>query len=277
MTLDEKVRQLGDKAIGVPRIGLPHYEWWSEAQHGVSNVGPGTFFDELIPGATSFPTAIHTTASFNKSLRKTIGQAVSTEARAMYNLGRAGLTYWSPNINVVRDPRWGRIAETPGEDPFVVGTYASNYVRGLQDVEGAGETKDLDSRPLKVSACCKRYTADDVDAWLGIDRYHYDARMVMLVVLCAPTTVLMAFLATCADPRLLKDTIRGEWDLHGYMLHQLPRLDLDCGAYCPDSLQNAVMQGEVAETEIDKSLKYLYVVLMRLGFFDGSPSFKSLG
>ncbi|KAJ6965840.1 hypothetical protein NC652_003653 [Populus alba x Populus x berolinensis] len=178
MTLDEKVRQLGNKAIGVPRIGLPHYEWWSEAQHGVSNVCPGIFFDiELIPGTRSFPAVIHTTASFNKSLWKTIGRAVSTEARAMYNLGRAGLTYWSPNINVVRDPRWGRIAETPGEDPFVVGTYASNYVRGLQDVEGAGETKYLDSRPLKVSACCKRYTAYDVDAWLGIDRYHYDARM----------------------------------------------------------------------------------------------------
>lgn len=95
----------------------------------------------------------------------------------MYKLGRAGLTYWSPNINVVRDPRWGRITETPGEDPFVVGTYASNYVRGLQDVEGAGETKDLNSRPLKVSTCCKHYTAYDVDAWLGIDRYHYDARV----------------------------------------------------------------------------------------------------
>lgn len=74
MTLDEMVQQLGDKAIGVPRIGLPHYEWWSEAIHGVSNVGPGIFFDELIPGTTSFPTVIHTTASFNKSLWKTIGQ-----------------------------------------------------------------------------------------------------------------------------------------------------------------------------------------------------------
>jgi beta-D-xylosidase 4 len=74
MTLDEKVQQLGNKAIGVPRIGLPHYEWWSEALHGVSNVGPGTFFNELIPGATSFPTVIHTTASFNKSLWKSIGQ-----------------------------------------------------------------------------------------------------------------------------------------------------------------------------------------------------------
>lgn len=104
-------------------------------------------------------------------------QAVSTEARAMYNLGHAGLTFWSPNINVVRDPRWGRALETPGEDPYVVGTYASSYVRGLQDVDGTENTTDLNSRPLKVAACCKHYAAYDVDAWLGIERYNFDARV----------------------------------------------------------------------------------------------------
>ncbi|KAF8392691.1 hypothetical protein HHK36_023040 [Tetracentron sinense] len=93
MTLFEKVQQIGDLAYGVPRIGLPKYGWWSKALHGVSDVGPGTRFDELIPGATSFPTVILTTASINESLWKTIGQVVSTEAGAMYNLGRAGLTY----------------------------------------------------------------------------------------------------------------------------------------------------------------------------------------
>lgn len=95
----------------------------------------------------------------------------------MYNLGRAGLTFWSPTINVVRDPRWGRITETPGEDPFTVGTYASNYVRGLQDIPGTENYKDLNSRPLKVSACCKHYTAYDVDNWQGIQRYSFDARV----------------------------------------------------------------------------------------------------
>ncbi|KAK4491594.1 hypothetical protein RD792_002348 [Penstemon davidsonii] len=140
MTLNEKVDQIGDTATGVRRIRLPKYEWWSEALHGVSNVGQwnrvASFFDDVVPGATSFPTPITTTASFNQSLWKKIGQAVSTEARAMHNLGHAGLTFWSPNINVVRDPRWGRALETPGEDPYVVGEYAVNYVRGLQDVEG---------------------------------------------------------------------------------------------------------------------------------------------
>lgn len=100
---------------------------------------------------------------------------MSTEARAMYNLGHAGLTFWSPNINVVRDPRWGRTLETPGEDPFVVGTYAANYVRGLQDIEGLESTDDPNSRPVKVAACCKHYAAYDVDSWLGVDRTTYDA------------------------------------------------------------------------------------------------------
>ncbi|KAG9441651.1 hypothetical protein H6P81_017505 [Aristolochia fimbriata] len=136
MTLAEKVQNLGDQAYGVQRLGLPPYNWWSEALHGVSDVGHGTHFDQNVPGATSFPTVILTAASFNETLWKKIGQVVSTEARAMYNLGNAGLTYWSPNINVVRDPRWGRALETPGEDPFVVGRYAVNYVRVVIKEEG---------------------------------------------------------------------------------------------------------------------------------------------
>ncbi|KAJ7968895.1 Beta-D-xylosidase [Quillaja saponaria] len=321
MTLMEKINQLGDNAFGVPRIGLEKYEWWSEALHGVSNVGRGTHFDNLIPGATSFPTVILTAASFNESLWKTIGQAVSTEARAMYNLGRAGLTYWSPTINVARDPRWGRITETPGEDPFVVGTYASNYVRGLQDVEGTENVTDLNSRPLKVSACCKHAAAYDVDNWLGVDRYHFDARVTeqdMVETFLRPfemcvkdgdvSSVMCSYnrvngIPTCADPRLLKETIRGDWDLHGYIVADCDSievmvdfhkwlgdtqedavaqtlkagLDLDCGDYYTQFTGPAAKQGKVREEDIDKSLKYLYTVLMRLGFFDGSPSFNSLG
>ncbi|KAF8031090.1 hypothetical protein BT93_D0318 [Corymbia citriodora subsp. variegata] len=322
MTLHEKVRQLGDLAYGVPRLGLPEYEWWSEALHGVSNVGPGTFFDEKVPGATSFPTVILMAAAFNESLWKTVGEAVSTEARAMHNLGRAGLTYWSPNINVVRDPRWGRTLETPGEDPFVVGRYAVNYVRGLQDVKGADHhTGDPNQRPLKVSSCCKHYAAYDVDKWLGVDRFHFDARVrqqdmeetfLRPFEMCVKdgdvSSVMCSYnrvdgIPTCADPNLLKDTIRGEWDLHGYIvsdcdsievmvkyhefLGDTPEeaaarslkagLDLDCGVYYTNFTAGAVTKGKVREREIDTSLKYLYVVLMRLGFFDGSPEFKSLG
>ncbi|CAK7355190.1 unnamed protein product [Dovyalis caffra] len=177
MTVYEKVRQLGNKAYRVPRLGLPEYEWWSEALHGVADSGPGSYFDHVVPGSPSFPTVITTSATFNETLWRTIGQAVSTEARAMHNLGRAGLTFFSPNINVVRDPRWGRILETPGEDPYIVGAYGVNYVRGLQDVEGTENYTDLNSRPLKVSSCCKHYPAYDLDKWNGTDLLIFYARV----------------------------------------------------------------------------------------------------
>ncbi|KAJ8758836.1 hypothetical protein K2173_002615 [Erythroxylum novogranatense] len=321
MTLKEKVKQLGNHAQGVPRLGLPMYQWWSEALHGVSNVGPGTFFDNLVPGATSFPSVILTAASFNETLWRTIGEVVSDEARAMYNLGRAGLTYWSPNVNVVRDPRWGRVLETPGEDPYVVGRYAANYVRGLQDVKGTEDCKDLHTRPLKVSSCCKHYAAYDVDNWEGVQRYTFDARVTeqdMVETFLRPfemcvkegdvSSVMCSYnrvngIPTCADPKLLNQTIRQDWNLHGYIVSDCDSievmvdghkwlvdtgedavaqtlkagLDMDCGDFYPKYLEDSVRTGKVREEELDKSLKYLYVVLMRLGFFDGLSQYNNLG
>ncbi|KAK1290990.1 putative beta-D-xylosidase 5 [Acorus calamus] len=321
MTLPEKAVQLGNKAYGVPRLGLPPYEWWSEALHGVSSTGPGTWFNSTVPGATSFPTVILSTASFNESLWKTIGQAVSTEARAMHNLGMAGLTFWSPNVNVVRDPRWGRILETPGEDPFVVGRYAANYVRGLQDVEGQETTADLNSRPLKVSSCCKHYAAYDVDNWETVARWTFDARVReqdMVETFLRPfemcikegdvSSVMCSYnsvngIPTCADPKLLKQTVRDDWDLHGYIVSDCDSievmhhdrswlngveedqvsqamragLDLDCGVYYPNFVESSVLKGKMRSSDIDKALKNNYVVLMRLGYFDGMPAYDSLG
>ncbi|KAF9619574.1 hypothetical protein IFM89_007401 [Coptis chinensis] len=168
----------GCPAPGVERLNLPPYQWWSEVLHGVSDVGPGTHFDNITRAATSFPPVILTAASFNESLWKAIGVAVSNEARALHNVGLSGLTFWSPTINVVRHPRWGRATETPGEDPFVVGRYAVNYVRGLQDVVGYEVNATYpNSRPIKFAACCKHYGAYDVDNWNGIDRYHFDAQV----------------------------------------------------------------------------------------------------
>lgn len=180
LTLQEKVQQLVNTASGIPRLGVPAYEWWSEALHGVSNTGPGVHFNATtVPGATSFPAVILSAASFNASLWYKLGQVVSTEARAMYNVGLAGLTYWSPTINVFRDPRWGRGQETPGEDPLVVSKYAVNYVRGLQEIGQDGNSSSSDDR-LKVSSCCKHYTAYDVDNWKGVDRFHFDAKVPFL-------------------------------------------------------------------------------------------------
>ncbi|KAI5670888.1 hypothetical protein M9H77_11252 [Catharanthus roseus] len=302
MTLQEKALQLGDDAKGVIRIGLPEYKWWSEALHGVSDVGGGSSFDEIIPGATSFPTPILSAATFNETLWKAIGQAVSTEARAMHNLEHAGMTFWSPNINVVRDPRWGRALETPGEDPLVVGKYASNYVRGLQDIQGQETSEDPKHRPLKVAACCKHYAAYDVDNWVGVIRETYNAKVEerdmietfqkpfeMCVLEGDVASVMCSYnqvngLPTCADPQLLKETVRGKWDLNGYIVSdcdsvevmvdrqrflgyspedavaQVLRagLDLDCGKFSPDHVANAVLQGKIRVSDVDVALKNLY-------------------
>ncbi|KAJ4848425.1 hypothetical protein Tsubulata_020617 [Turnera subulata] len=187
-------------------------------------------------------------------------KAVLTEARAMYNLGRAGLTYWSPNINVVRDPRWGRAIETPGEDPFVVGKYAANYVRGLQDIEGTENSTDLNSRPLKVSSCCKHYAAYDVDNWKGVECYSFDARVAeqdMVETFLRPfemcvkegdvSSIMFSYnsvdgIPPCADPKLLNQTIRGGWDLHGYIVSDCDSIEVlvDGHHWLGDTKEDAV-------------------------------------
>ncbi|WJZ99988.1 hypothetical protein VitviT2T_018387 [Vitis vinifera] len=163
LTLEEKIGFLVNSASRVSRLGIPKYEWWSQALHGVSYVGPGTHFNSVVPGASSFPQVILPAASFYASLFEAIGKVVSTEARAMYNVGLAGLTFWSPNVNIFQDPRWGRGQETPGEDPLLSSKYASGYVRGLQQSDDGSPDR------LKVAACCKHYTAYDLDNWKGVD------------------------------------------------------------------------------------------------------------
>ncbi|XP_059447451.1 beta-xylosidase/alpha-L-arabinofuranosidase 2-like [Corylus avellana] len=309
LTLQEKISFLVNTAGSVSRLGIPKYEWWSEALHGVSYVGPGTRFSNAVPGATSFPQVILTAASFNTSLFQAIGRVVSTEARAMYNVGLAGLTYWSPNINIFRDPRWGRGQETPGEDPLLSSKYATGYVRGLQ------QRDDGDKNGLKVAACCKHYTAYDLDNWKGTDRYHFNAVVSqqdlddtfqppfkscvidgnVASVMCSYNQVNGK--PTCADPDLLAGVIRGEWKLNGYIVSDcdsidvyynsqhytktpeeaaakalLAGLDLDCGSFLGKYTEGAIKGGLVDEAAVDKAISNNFATLMRLGFFDGDPS-----
>ncbi|XP_027345504.1 beta-xylosidase/alpha-L-arabinofuranosidase 2 [Abrus precatorius] len=308
LTLQEKIGNLVNSALNVSRLGIPRYEWWSEALHGVSNVGPGTHFSNVVPGATSFPMPILIAASFNTSLFETIGRVVSTEARAMHNVGLAGLTYWSPNINIFRDPRWGRGQETPGEDPLLVSKYAAGYVKGLQ------ETDDGDPNKLKVAACCKHYTAYDLDSWKGVQRYSFNAVVSkqdlddtfqppfkscvidgnVASVMCSYNQVNGK--PTCADPDLLKGVIRGQWKLNGYIVSDcdsvevlynaqhytktpeeaaaksiLAGLDLNCGKYLGQYTEGAVKQGLIDEASINNAVSNNFATLMRLGFFDGDP------
>lgn len=312
LTLAEKIRLLVNNAIAVPRLGIQGYEWWSEALHGVSNTGPGVKFGGAFPGATSFPQVITTAASFNQSLWQEIGRVVSDEARAMYNGGQAGLTYWSPNVNIFRDPRWGRGQETPGEDPVLAGKYAASYVKGLQ---GSGP-----GNRLKVAACCKHYTAYDLDNWNGVDRYHFNARVrkqdledtydvpfkacVMegdvASVMCSYNQV--NGIPTCADSNLLKNTIRGQWHLNGYIVSDCDSvgvlydtqhytrtpeeaaadtikagLDLDCGPFLAIYTQGAIAKGLLSENDVNNALANTITVQMRLGMFDGEPSAQPYG
>ncbi|XP_020255004.1 probable beta-D-xylosidase 5 [Asparagus officinalis] len=334
MNLTEKAKQLGNNnngewyavAAGVPRLGLPAYNWWSEALHGVSYIGGGTSFGGPdVKAATSFPLPINSAAAFNATLWREIGKTISTEARAMNNLGFAGLTFWSPNINLVRDPRWGRALETPGECPTTAGIYAINFVRGLQDVEGQEHSNDPNSRPLKVSACCKHYAAYDVDYWrttgsMTVDRFHYDANVTerdmvesylkpfeMCVKEGDVSSVMCSYnkingVPACADGRRMRGTIRDEWDLHGYVVSdcdsiktifekqqwlddtaieataQVMRagLDLDCGWYYAQYLEETVKKGLIKESDVDEALINNYIVLLRLGWFDGNPLYDNL-
>jgi beta-D-xylosidase 4 len=168
MTTAEKITQMITSASAIPRLGLPAYQWWSEALHGLA-FSPGISFGGDLPAATSFPMPINLGASFNTSLIYHVASVISTEARAFNNEGRAGLTFFTPNINIFRDPRWGRGQETPGEDPFLTSQYVYALIRGLQGGD--------DERYLKIAADCKHFDAYDLDNWNGSDRSYFDAKV----------------------------------------------------------------------------------------------------
>lgn len=168
MTTAEKITQSVDSAASITRLGLPKFEWWSEALHGLA-YSPGVSFSGNITAATSFPVPINLAASFNMSLISYMGSVISTEARAFNNEGQAGLVFFTPELNLFRDPRWGRGEETPGEDPFLLSQYVYALVNSLQRGE--------DDRYLKIAANCKVFVAYDLENWNGTDRFHFDARI----------------------------------------------------------------------------------------------------
>lgn len=221
MTLDEKAGQLRYRAPAIPRLGIPAYNWWNEALHGVARAGT----------ATVFPQAIGMAAAFDDSLMETIADTISTEARAKYNMQSAhgdrdiykGLTMWSPNVNIFRDPRWGRGQETYGEDPFLTSRLGVAFVKGLQ---GKGKT-------LKAAACAKHFA---VHSGPEAIRHHFDARVSKKDL---RETYLPAFKAlvqeahvesvmgaynrvngepACGSKMLLKDILRDEWGFEGHVV-----------------------------------------------------------
>ena len=296
MTLEEKVSQMKDVAPGIPRLGVPEYNWWNEALHGVARSGL----------ATSFPQAIGLGATWDDSLIFRMATAISDEARAKYHAYlRAdshqryqGLTFWSPNINLFRDPRWGRGQETYGEDPFLTGRLGVQFIRGLQ-----GD----DPKYLKTVATVKhfavhsgpepdRHTFDAVVSERDLrESYlpHFEAGIReggAYSLMCAYNRV--GGKAACGSDLLLKDILRGEWKFPGYVVSDCGAIDdiylrhkvaptapaaaalavksgtdLDCGRVYPN-LVEAVKLGLITEPEIDTSVTRLFTARFRLGMFD---------
>ena len=228
MTLEEKAGQLRFDAPAIPRLGIPAYNWWNEALHGVARAGT----------ATSFPQAIGMAAMFDDELLEKLGDAASTEGRAKYNAQSRendrdiykGLTFWSPNINIFRDPRWGRGHETYGEDPYLTSRMGKAYVRGLQ---GQGET-------LKAAACAKHFAVHSGPESLR-HRFNAEATPKDMEETYLPAfeacvrdagveAVMGAYNRTngepcCGSRTLLVDTLRGKWGFRGHVVS-------DCGAVC---------------------------------------------
>ncbi|KAL3592334.1 hypothetical protein D5086_010974 [Populus alba] len=318
LTLEEKISQLVNSAQPIPRLGIPGYQWWSEALHGVAYAGPGIRFNGTIKRATSFPQVILSAASFDANQWYRISQAIGKEARALYNAGQAtGMTFWAPNINIFRDPRWGRGQETPGEDPLMTGKYGVSYVRGLQgDSFRGGEING----PLQASACCKHFTAYDLENWNGTSRYVFDAYVTAQDladtyqppfkscveegrasgIMCAYNRV--NGIPNCADSNFLSQTARAQWGFDGYIasdcdavsiIHdaqgyaKTPEdavvavlkagMDVNCGSYLQKHTRAAVDQKKLSVSEIDRALHNLFSVRMRLGLFNGNPTGQQFG
>jgi beta-D-xylosidase 4 len=307
LTIQEKINNTGSTSPGVPRLGLPAYTWWQEALHGVAS-SPGVNFSAKgdYSYATSFPQPILMGAAFDDELIKAVATVISTEARAFNNDGRAGLDFWTPNINPFRDPRWGRGQETPGEDPF----HLSSYVRALID----GLQGGYDPKYKRVVATCKHFVGYDMESWNGNFRYQFDAQINMQDMVeyymppfksCARDSNVGAFMCsynsvngvpTCADPWLLDDVLRKHWawtneeqwvtsDCDAIQNVFLPHewastreeaaalsliagTDINCGTYYQNHLPAAYSQGLINESTVDQALIRQYSSLIRLGYFD---------
>ena len=299
MTIEEKANWLSNTVQPVPRLGLPAYQWWNEALHGVMYLKA---HDADVPEATSFPSPINLASTFNFDLIHRIATVISTEARAANNENITGLNFFTPNINLIRDPRWGRGQETPGEDPYLAMQYVSAMVRGLQEGE--------DSRYLKIAATCKHFLAYDLDAWKEASRWSFDAQVadIDLVETYLPpfeacfrdahVASIMGSLnaingiPACAHKFFLQTVARDTFNFDGYTVcdcgaiqnimtghHYTSNdpdtvaaalhagLDLDCGNYYSAQIPLALNK-TIVQTDVDQASIRTFSVLIRLGYFD---------
>lgn len=295
MTVEEKASQLRYDAPAIPRLGIPAYNWWNEGLHGVARAGV----------ATSFPQAIGMAATFHRKLLEKMGKTVALEGRAKYNSSRAqgdrdiykGLTFWSPNVNIFRDPRWGRGHETYGEDPYLTGELGKAFVKGVQ---GDGEY-------LTAAACAKHFAVHSGPEAL---RHQFNAKVSKkdlnetylpafekLVKEADVEAVMGAYNRTngepcCGSETLMKEILREKWGFQGHYVSDCWAIkdfhvhhmvtdtaeesaalalksgcDLNCGVTYLHLLK-ALQEGLVTEEEITEAAERLFTTRYLLGLFD---------
>ncbi len=296
MTLEEKVMQTMHHAPAIERLGIKAYNWWNEALHGVARAGT----------ATVFPQAVGMAAAFDEELMEQVGDAVSTEARAKFVMQQEGddediykgLTFWAPNVNIFRDPRWGRGHETFGEDPYLTSRLGVRYIMGLQG---------HDEKYLKTAACAKHFAVHSgpeevrhsFDACVNEQdlRETYLPAFQACVQEAGVETVMGAYNRTngepcCGSGRLLRDILRKEWGFEGHVTSDCWAIkdfheqhcvtatpvesvslamnngcDLNCGSLFL-YLEQAVKEGLVDEKRLDEAVVNLFTSRMKLGVFD---------
>ena len=300
MTLKEKVAQFLNETPAIPRLGVPEYNWWNESLHGIARNGK----------ATIFPQGIAMGATFNPDLIQEMTTAISDEGRAKFKIAQAmnnkglyaGLTFWSPNVNIFRDPRWGRGQETYGEDPFLTSKIGVAYVKGLQG---------NDSKYFKATACAKHFAVHSGPEELRhsfnaspskLDLYEtYLPAFEALVKEGNVQGVMGAYNAVYGDPScssefLLDELLKKQWGFNGYIVSDCGALgdilkghkkaktveeavalamnagvNLNCG-WVYQNIQSAIDQNLITEELVNERLKQLFLIRFKLGFFDKAES-----
>jgi len=299
LTLEEKIKQMLNATPAIPRLGIPAYDWWNEVLHGVAR----TPFN-----VTSYPQAIAMAATWDTNSLYRMADYSALEGRAVHNkaieLGRTkerylGLTYWTPNINIFRDPRWGRGQETYGEDPFLTAMLGRSFVRGLQ-----GE----DKKYLKAAACAKHFAVHSgPEPSRHVDNFNPSAYDLWdtylpafheLIVKTNVAGVMCAYNAVnnqpcCASDLLMNDILRNKWKFKGYVTsdcwgiddffkyHKTHKdsvsaavdavmhgTDIECGTSVFYTLLNGVKSGLIKEEQINISVRRLFLIRFQLGMFD---------
>lgn len=300
MTLEEKALQMMHGAAEIKRLGIKSYNWWNEALHGVARAGV----------ATVFPQAIGLAASFDEDMMEEVADAISTEARAKFNMQQKyddtdiykGLTFWSPNVNIFRDPRWGRGHETFGEDPYLTSRLGVRFIQGLQG---------HDENYMKAAACAKHFAVhsgpEDLRHRFNAVVSKQDLYETYLPAFKACVqegkveAVMGAYNRTngepcCGSATLLQDILRKEWGFEGHVVSDCWAIkdfheghmvtssalesvamavengcDLNCGNLF-GYVKEAVEKGMLSEERVDEALVNLFTTRMKLGVFDGEGS-----